>query len=213
MNFRTLALFILLSPITAFSQGRITGKLIDEKNNGVAFANIRLLQAQDSVLVTNSITDSVGNFSLKTPAAGNYIIRFAGIGYQVVKTEPFTITDITTSKDFGTVTIKQEDKTLANVTITSLSPNITQLADRMDVSVEGTAMAAGSNTYSVLSKAPGVFIDHEGNIQLNGRAGVMVMIDGRQTYLSARELRNMLESMPAENLKKPGDHYQSISQI
>jgi hypothetical protein len=29
----------------------------------------------------------------------------------------------------------------------------------------------------------------------------MVMIDGRQTFLSARDLRNLLESMPAENLR------------
>jgi hypothetical protein len=62
-------------------------------------------------------------------------------------------------------------------------------------------MAAGNTAYAVLGKAPGVFIDAEGNIQLNGQSGIMVMIDGKQTYLSARDLRTMLEAMPAENLK------------
>jgi hypothetical protein len=36
---------------------------------------------------------------------------------------------------------------------------------------------------------------------MNGRSGVLVMINGKQTFLSARDLRNLLESMPAENIK------------
>jgi outer membrane receptor protein involved in Fe transport len=82
-----------------------------------------------------------------------------------------------------------------------MRPTITQLADRMVINVQGTAMAAGNNAFGVLSKSPGVFIDPEGAIQLNGRGGVTVMIDGRLTYLSARDLRNLLESTPAENIK------------
>ena len=105
------------------------------------------------------------------------------------------------TKDFGNIGLKSESKTLQEVSITALRPTITMKADRMVVSVEGTAMAAGTNAYSVLAKAPGVFIDPEGNIQLNGRSGVTVMIDGRLTFLSARDLRSMLEGMSAENLK------------
>ncbi len=56
-------------------------------------------------------------------------------------------------------------------------------------------MAAGNTAYAVLSRAPGVFIDADGNIQLNGRSGVTVMLDGKLTYLSARDLRTMLEAI------------------
>jgi hypothetical protein len=62
-------------------------------------------------------------------------------------------------------------------------------------------MAAGNTAFSVLAKSPGVSIDQEGNIQLNGKAGVTVMLRRQADLLSARDLRNMLEGMPAENLK------------
>ncbi len=198
-TFRLFVIVCTIFPISLFAQ--LTGKLVDEKNNAVPFANISLLNAGDSALKASGLTDSIGKFSIPSPVAGDYILRFTAIGFQVVKTEPFTITDPTSAREIGSIAIKREDKTLSNVTITALRPTITQLADRMVVSVEGTAMAAGSNAYSVLAKAPGVFIDHEGNIQLNGRSGVTVMIDGRPSYLSARDLRNLLEGMPAENLK------------
>ncbi|HZG00427.1 MAG TPA: outer membrane beta-barrel family protein, partial [Chitinophagales bacterium] len=82
-----------------------------------------------------------------------------------------------------------------------LRPTITQEADRLVVSVEGTATAAGATAFDVLSKAPGVFVDHEGNIQLNGKTGVTVMIDDKPTYLSATDLRAMLEGMSAEEIR------------
>jgi hypothetical protein len=80
-------------------------------------------------------------------------------------------------------------KKLQEVTVKSLRPSIVQLADRMVVSIEGTALAAGNTAFDVLGKAPGVFVDQEGNIQLNGRSGVTIMLDGKLTYLSGRDLR------------------------
>jgi hypothetical protein len=93
------------------------------------------------------------------------------------------------------------NKQLQAVTIKSSKPLIEQKADRLVVNVEGSALASGNTAFAVLARTPGVLIDADGNIQLNGRPGVTVMIDGKPTYLSARELRSLLEGMPAENLK------------
>lgn len=93
------------------------------------------------------------------------------------------------------------NKELREVKVQAERPAIEQKADRIVVNVENTALAAGNTVYAVLAKTPGVSVDAEGNIQLNGRSGVTVLIDGRPTYLSARDLRTLLEGMPAENLK------------
>lgn len=194
----TLCSFTLLS----FSQGgTLKGKLQDAKGAPLSFANVALLKATDTAFVSGTLTDSAGAYSIATPAAGSYFLRFTAIGFTRNKTEVFEITDAGTSKNFGTTTLQAEATTLKDVTVTALRPTITQLPDRMVVSVEGTAMAAGNNAYTLLTKAPGVFIDGEGNISLNGRGGVTIMLDGRLTYLSARDLRTLLESMSAENIK------------
>ncbi len=181
--------------------GALTGRVQDEKGKPVGYANVTLLKAADSTFGSGVISGTDGRFSVQAPAAGRYILRFTAIGFGEKKTEAFDVPGPHFSKDFGPVSLQAETKTLQDVSITALRPTIVQKADRMVVSVEGTAMAAGSTAYAVLARSPGVFIDQDGNIQLNGRSGVTVMIDGRLTYLSARDLRTMLEGMSAENIK------------
>ena len=202
--YHTLILVLLATCISslAMAQGGIlSGKLQDEKGVALRFANVTVLKAADTSFVAGALTNTEGKFSIPTPAAGQYKLRFSSIGFVELTTEPFEVTDTAFTKDFGPVSLKTDVKSLKEVSVTAQRPTITQLADRMVVSVEGTAMAAGNTAFAVLARAPGVFIDHEGNIQLNGRSGVTVMIDGKLTYMSARDLRTYLEGMSAENIK------------
>ncbi|RZM14534.1 MAG: hypothetical protein EOO88_44090, partial [Pedobacter sp.] len=57
-------------------------------------------------------------------------------------------------------------------------------------------------TSEVLEKTPGVTVDAQGNISLHGRSGVMVLIDGRQTYMSGADLASYLKAIPGGNLDK-----------
>ena len=202
---RSLLLFVVLSFIcsSGFSQqGILKGRLVDEKASPLPFTNVRLLKTQKGAAPTSGvITDSLGQFQMVSPVAGNYYIQFTAIGLAKYTTDSFTVSGPEFSKDFGTITMKRETKDLSNIDIVAMRPSIVQLADRMVISVQGTAMAAGNTAYNVLAKSPGIFVDPEGNIQLNGRGGVTIMIDGRLTYLSARDLRSLLESTPAENIK------------
>ncbi len=192
-------LFItIFSSITLFAQ--ISGKLTDEKGEALRFANVALINNSNNKLVASAITDSTGKFSLKSPEQGTYFLKFTAIGFAEFKTEVFESSS-NFSKQFGSISLKAEAKKLDNVTVTSLRPTITQEPDKLVVTIENTAMAQGNTAFAVLAKSPGVFIDAEGNIQLNGRSGVTVMLNGKLTYLSARDLRALLEGMPAENIK------------
>jgi len=193
----------LLLVLSAMAQtAHLKGRLTDEKGSPVPFANVSLLKTEkDALLVSGVLTDSTGSFLLATPAPGTYRLQLTSIGFARLEADSFAVTTPNFSKDFGTLVLKKETKQLENVDISTMRPSIIQQADRMIVNVQGTAMAAGNTAYTVLAKAPGVFVDPEGAIQLNGRGGVTVMIDGRLTYLSARDLRNLLESTPAENIK------------
>ena len=199
---QTVFLLLLLSiSLSAFTQNTgLTGRIVDEKGSPLRFVNIALLRSTDSTLVTGIITDSTGQFNMPAPAPGAYLLRVSSIGWLQHETAIFEWNNAS-RKDFGTIALKADAKSLQAVTVESLRPTITQLADRLVVGIEGTALASGNTAFGVLSRAPGIFIDPEGNIQMNGRSGVLVMINGKQTFLSARDLRNLLESMPAENIK------------
>ncbi|GAA4316528.1 outer membrane beta-barrel family protein [Mucilaginibacter gynuensis] len=91
---------------------------------------------------------------------------------------------------------------LNEVTIKSKRPLIQTEIDKTVVNVAAMLSSASSNTLEVLEKTPGVTVNAGGEISLNGRAGVLVLIDGRQTYLSAADLANYLKSIPGGNLDK-----------
>jgi hypothetical protein len=189
------------SNLDAQNSNNLKGTVQDESGKPVAFGTVNLIRQPDAAVVGGSVTNDAGIFNFESPIKGRYFLRISAIGFVEIKTPDFEVTDSGFSKDFGILVLKQDVTQLKEVTVESMRPAITQEADKMVVKIEGTALAAGNTAFSVLSRMPGVFVDPEGNIRLNGRGGVTLMLDGRITYLSAADLRNMLEAMPAENVK------------
>ena len=91
---------------------------------------------------------------------------------------------------------------LQEVSISGKKPLIQMEIDKTVVNVGAMISSATSNTMEVLEKTPGVTVDANGGISLNGRGGVMVLIDGRQTYMSAPDLANYLKTLPGSSLDK-----------
>ncbi len=195
------AIALKINLLYSQTPGALSGTVKDEKGVPVGFATVSVIRTSDVIAVTGAVTDVDGKFTIATPALGTYRLKLSAIGYAVMETTDFEIPDTDFSKDFGSLVLKPDAIQLKELTLESLRPTITQQADKMVVRIDGTALAAGNTAFGVLSRMPGVLVDPEGNIRLNGRNGVTVMIDGKLTYLSATDLRNMLEAMPAENLK------------
>ncbi|MDX5422243.1 MAG: TonB-dependent receptor family protein [Hymenobacteraceae bacterium] len=193
----TICLFMF---VTGNALAQLTGRLVDAKGGALGYANVAVLQAKDSSVVTGAVTEAEGDFTIAPPPEGMYLLRLSAIGYTTKYVPPFQVSG-RMRKDFGTLTLAEDTKLLSEVTVQALRPAIVVEADKLVVSVEGTALAAGSTAYEVLEKSPGVWVDQDGNIQLNGKAGVRVMIDGRPSFLSGKELQSMLEAMSAENVK------------
>lgn len=67
----------------------------------------------------------------------------------------------------------------------------------MVVNVDAAVTNAGTTVLEVLEKSPGITVDNDGNISLKGKQQVLVMMDGKPTYLGPTELANLLKSMPS----------------
>ncbi|MFD3003704.1 TonB-dependent receptor domain-containing protein [Pontibacter toksunensis] len=189
--------------LAAYSQavGTLTGSIKTDSNSPIGFANVVLVHAADTAFIAGMVADADGNFSISSPSEGKYILRVSALGYAGWASAAFEVGGPVFSKTFGFIVLTEDTKLLKEVTVQALRPAIVQQADRLVVNVEGTALAAGNTAFDVLSKAPGVFVDQDGNIRLNGKGGVQLMLDGKPTYLSAKDLRAMLQSMPAGNIK------------
>lgn len=199
--FVTLFFFFLgLSNLAAKEVAQIEGQVKNEKGENIPFVNVALIEVESGSLLTGSVTDGEGVFLIESVRSGKVQLVVSSIGFETFKSEVFEIKP-GFSKDFGILSIKEEIGNLSEVTVKANRPEITIEADKTIINVEGTVMADGNTALDVIARSPGVYVDQNDNINLNGRSGVIVMINERQTYMSANDLANFLRTMPAENIK------------
>src|SRR5205085_1416030 len=72
--------------------------------------------------------------------------------------------------------------------------------DKTVVNVDASPSNTGLSALEVLEKSPGIVIDNNDNISVKGKSGVIILIDGKQTYLSGQDLANFLRNMPSNQL-------------
>ncbi len=91
---------------------------------------------------------------------------------------------------------------MQEATVTGHTPPIERKKDRTIINVEASPTNTGSTVLEVLERSPGVTVDRNGGISLNGKPGVLVMIDDKPTYLNGDDLNNLLSSMNAAQVAK-----------
>ncbi len=199
-----LSLFSLLGiAICSFAQntGKINGTIKDGGDQKVIdAASISLLKAKDSSLVKISVTDKEGNFVFENVKEGSYLLLASSTGHGKTYSAPLSIIPEQMTISVPPLQLVAINKNLKEVVVTSKKPFIERKSDRTIVNVEASVTSAGSTALEVLEKSPGLSIDKDGNISLKGKQGVIILIDGRPSYLSGQDLANMLQNMTAAQL-------------
>ena len=91
---------------------------------------------------------------------------------------------------------------LDEIIITKKKDIYVQKSDRMIFNVENSIVSEGGTALDVLARAPGVVVSQDGDLSVRGQQGVSVMIDGKLTQLSQKELANYLKSTTSSNIKQ-----------
>lgn len=164
----------------------IKGSVKDAQGNAMPFVTVSVL-AQDSTLLTGAITDDNGAYAVEVNA-NRYIIQASYVGYVTVYGGP----------DF---VLREETEKLAEVEVMAKKSLIERQMDKLVVNVSASPLAAGSNGNDILRRAPGVRIDKDGNITVNGKS-VEIWIDGKPSYLSGQQLKAMLDGTDGNTIEK-----------
>lgn len=101
-----------------------------------------------------------------------------------------------------TVIPKPKVTVMQEATVTGRVPPVERKRDRTIINVEASPTNTGSTVLEVLERSPGVTVDRNGGISLNGKPGVLVMIDDKPTYLTGDDLNNLLSSMNSAQVAK-----------
>ena len=176
--------FLMLA-VTAMADV-VRGTVVDTRGDAMPFVTISVL-AQDSSLLTGAITDEKGEYTVDV-SAKQYIIQASYVGYHTAFGGP----------DF---VLKEETEQLGEVEVKAKKPLIERQMDKLVLNVSASPLSAGSNGNDILRRAPGVRIDKDGNITVNGKS-VEVYIDGKPSYLSGQQLKAMLDGTDGNTIEK-----------
>lgn len=180
--------------------GRVTGKIENDKQQPAGNATVLLLRAKDSAIVKTALSANDGSFEIVNVKPGQYILSVTMVGFRRHASDKFTIDEGHPAIAWPAITLQPNASTLGAVVVEARKPFIEKKLDKLVVNVENSIASAGSTVLEVLERSPGVIVNQESSINLQGKQGVVVMIDGKPTPLSGADLITYLKGVPASNI-------------
>ena len=199
MNKRTLITFLCFSAITPIMAQDIKGKIVDEKGEPLAFANVVLLNKQDSAFVKGVVSGEDGHFAIDS-ACNNGIIKVTSVGYKTAWKD-------CTGENAGVIKMVANSKVLGEVVVKSSLPKTILKNGGMTTTVAGSVLEKAGTMEHLLDRIPNVSAQN-GNINVFGRGEPIIYINGRQM----RD-RSELDRLSSDNIKSvevianPGARY------
>ena len=196
-----------------YSQCAIQGKITDSVQTPISFNAIGLINYKDSSIVKGVITNDEGLFCFENIRKGEYQLKIYAIGFNTYYSEKVEYDSITPI-NLPTINLKAGSIDLNEISVAAQKKTVEFKNGNVIMNIEGTALAMGSTAYDLLSRLPGVTVS-DGNISIQGKSGVKILIDGKLQQVSGQQLINILKSMNAsqidkiEVLKKPPVKYDS----
>jgi len=195
---------ILLSLFTIFAiqfvsiSQSITGIVADESDTPLQFVNVILNTAEDALFKT-TVTNEGGEFNLSNIPVGEYKLYLSLVGYTPLN-QVISLTE--EGVNLGKLNMSNSSEEIEDATVVGKIPLIEVEPDRTVFNVSQNLSSSGNSALEVLRMAPGVQIDNDNNIIVEGKMGVIVYIDDRQSYLSGEELEAFLLSLQADEIEK-----------
>ena len=201
--------FLILLTTGFFSavaqENDLSGKVLDTLAQPLEYANVLAIPASQELTIEFSITDEIGNYRLALQKDSLYTIEISYLGYQKIS-EPITLTkDIT--KNF---ILQPSNQSLDEVLIEHRLPVKVRedtITYRTDVFVSGEER----KLREVLKKLPGVEVDRDGNVTVNGKKVDKLLVEGKTFFTGDTKLG--VNNIPADAVDEVEvlDNYNEIA--
>lgn len=184
-----------------FSQNTFTikGKVVDPTTKlPIESATVYLTSVKDSSVVDYTITNKMGNFSIKVKKSDKALnLKVSFISYQDFVEN---VTGLTADKDFGTIELKDATNQLNEVVVKSEIPPIRIKKDTLEFNASSFKVGADANVEALLKQLPGVEITPEGKITVNGKEVNNILVNGKPFF--GKDGKIATQNLPAEIIEK-----------
>lgn len=188
-------------PADTVGRAGLRGRVVDQQQRPLEFATVLLRRAGDSTLVHSLLSDEQGRYQFAQPAAGRYYVHVKQLGYRDGRSAVVQVVAGAPGQQLPPLVLAPAPQALAEVQVTGRRPPIERQLDRLVVHVDQLPAAAGGSAFDVIKGAPGVTVTGTDAITMQGKNGVLVLLDDRPVRMSQDALLNMLRNMPAESIE------------
>lgn len=196
-----ISFLLFIVPFAEAQDAVVTGKVVSADNRGLQYISV-MVKNTDGRSVKGGLSDSAGLFKVAGLPAGKYQVQISGLGFVAHLTSPFSLKKGRHTLSLGDILMKEDAQSLNAVVVSARRSLIEHSIDKMTINVEGSILSEGNSALELLERSPGVKIDNEGKVSLNGRKGVNVMMNGKPTYLSASELAVLLKGTNSSSVAR-----------
>ena len=194
------ALFLLCYTIN-YSQNTIAlnGKIIDEKTSlPLESATIYLKNVSDAAVLDYTISDKNGNFVLKMKKSENPVVFIVSyIGYTDYSEQ---LANLKQDKNFKFVKLSENVSTLDEVVVKSEAPPIRIKKDTLEFNASSFKVRPDANVEALLKQLPGVEIDEDGKITVNGKTVNNILVNGKPFF--GKDGKIATQNLPADIIDK-----------
>lgn len=176
---------------------QLKGKVVNEKNEPVSDLTMYLSKEKDSTLIQYAATDASGDFALdlKTVSEPTFL-TFSQLGFKN-KVEKFQ--QLMASKDLGTIQMAPDSDLLSEIVIVTDAP-IRVKTDTIEFNASSFKVRPDANVEALLKELPGVEIDADKKITVNGKEVSQILVNGKPFFNTDGTIA--LQNLPADLIKK-----------
>lgn len=198
-------LFFLVLAGSADAQYVVTGRLQNVKDKQpVPFANIAMMRASDTTFLRGVTSNDKGVFNIDNDTVAT-VLRISAMGFETrFIAVPNTRNGGPTGLgkiDMGIIEMSEGAMLLDVVKVTEKRPLYTVDGEKDLYNVAEDASIQTGNASDALQNAPGVEVDVEGNVTLNG-SSVEVWINDRPSHLEGEALKQYIKMLPANSIDR-----------
>jgi hypothetical protein len=198
---KILLYFVFILPFFISAQNTITikGKVVDSTtNSGLESATVYVKTVKDSSVVDYTISSSNGDFQMKLKKSDlPHILKISYNGFSEFSKN---IENLNEDIDFGTLSMKEIIGSLNEVTVAAEIPPITIKSDTLEFNAASFKVRPDANVETLLKQLPGVEIDTEGKITVNGKEVNQILVNGKPFF--DKDGKIALQNLPAELINK-----------
>ena len=198
----------LIGMAASMNAQNISGKLVDEKNEPLAYANIVLQQA-DSTFVKGETSDEKGGFRIEAPKPGSYLLAISSVGY---RSQIIRLNDLDRRRNLGIIVMTEATELLGEVSVTA---NATiQKADRQIVYPSQQQLKMSTSGYDLINRLmlPNLWVNPiENKISTVGGGSVELRINDVKANTQEVLALNPKEVERIEYIDDPGARYANTS--